>query len=117
MKIELLSLIYSPCHLFQNDVWFTVIGQALMIRRPLEVWECNAFTVTYQEGYLKQHPMFYDQSLDELNERCEAEGAIQGVANKLPIKILGTRLKARNCISEPCPQESYWDIGLTSQLG
>jgi hypothetical protein len=28
----------------------------------------------------------------------------------VPIRLLGTRFETRNCISEPCPQESYWDI-------
>jgi hypothetical protein len=27
MKMELLSFLYYPCHLLQNYVWFTTIGQ------------------------------------------------------------------------------------------
>jgi hypothetical protein len=29
---------------------------------------------------------------------------------RFPVRLLGTRFNARNCISEPCPQEPYMDI-------
>jgi hypothetical protein len=29
----------------------------------------------------------------------------QGVSKNVPVMLLGTRFKARNCIGEPCPQE------------
>jgi hypothetical protein len=32
----------------------------------------------------------------------------------VPVKLLGTRFKARNCISEPGPQEPYRTIFLTT---
>jgi hypothetical protein len=31
IKMELLSFLYSTCHQLQNDVWFTVMGQKLVI--------------------------------------------------------------------------------------
>jgi hypothetical protein len=38
MEIGLLSYPFCPCHQLQNDLWFTVmLGQKLMIWRPLEV--------------------------------------------------------------------------------
>jgi hypothetical protein len=30
----------------------------------------------------------------------------------VPVRLLETRFEARNCISEPCPQEPYKDIFL-----
>jgi hypothetical protein len=46
MKIELLSFLYSPCHLLQNDglLWQ---DNNWWFERLLEVWECNAFSSTF----------------------------------------------------------------------
>jgi hypothetical protein len=37
-------------------------------------------------------------------------GTLHGVSKHVPVRILGSRFKARNCISEPSPQETYRDI-------
>jgi hypothetical protein len=34
----------------------------------------------------------------------------KGRFKKIPVRLLGTRFKARNCISKPGPQEPYRDI-------
>jgi hypothetical protein len=47
LKLSYYLFLYSPCHLLQNDVWFTVIGQQLMFWWPLEFRECNAFSSTF----------------------------------------------------------------------
>jgi hypothetical protein len=35
---------------------------------------------------------------------------LQGISKNVLVRFLGTRFKARNCISESCPQEPYRDI-------
>jgi hypothetical protein len=35
---------------------------------------------------------------------------IQGVSKSVPVRLLGTRFEAGNCISEPGPEEPYKDI-------
>jgi hypothetical protein len=35
---------------------------------------------------------------------------LQGISRHVPVRLLGTRFKAKNCISEPRPQEPYREI-------